>query len=588
MSAILLKGGTVVDTAAKRLRKADVLARDGIIAEINERGIAADQDCEVLDCRDLFLSPGLVDSHLHIESSMLSPLEFAGESVTRGTTTVMVDPHEIANVFGMEAVRLFMDLAEDLPYNMLVAIPSCVPSTDMEHAGASITLNDVLKIMNDPRIYGLAEMMNFPGIIHGLGDARAKVEALYGLGKIVDGHCPGVLGQDLRLYISNGHGDGVVRIMNDHETTSPTEALEKLSAGMYLSLRYGSAVKDMDTILPGILRDGRYLSRCMLCSDDLSAQEMRADGHMDRTVRRCRDIIMKELGAGMEEAAIEALVMATKTPGEYLAGYHSHHGLPRTGVLEAGYRADITVFDSLRDLKAVHVLSAGRVSLRDGTLTWQAPARDLSPFTGSIHLAAPLKPEDFHVAGSGDRAMVRCIDVISESLLTGSLQAELPVMEERIMPDAERDIAMISVFERHHATGSHSTGFVHGLGLKKGALASTVAHDSHNLVIVGYDPAEMARLGNHMMKRGGGIAVSDGEAIHHLPLEIAGLMSTGDIESVISRYSMVREAARKLGSPLKNVFMTMSFLSLPVIPELKITDMGLVDVNMFSFVPLVE
>jgi adenine deaminase len=280
--------------------------------------------------------------------------------------------------------------------------------------------------------------------------------------------------------------------------------------------------------------------------------------------------------------------MATKNPGEYLARYHSHHGLPRTGMLEAGYRADITVFDSLRDLKAVHVLSAGRVSLRDGALTWRTPAKDFSPFTGSIHLPAPLKPEDFHVAGRGDSAMVRCINVISESLLTGIHQAELPVREKRIMPDAGRDIAMISVFERHHATGSHSTVFVHGLGLKRGALASTVAHDSHNLILVGYAPEEMARLGNYMMERGGGIAVSDGEVIHHLPLEIAGLMSTGDIESVISRYSTVKEAAMKLGSPLKNVFMTMSFLSLPVIPELRITDMGLVDVNSFSFVPLVE
>ena len=253
-----------------------------------------------------------------------------------------------------------MELAPELPLEMLIAIPSCVPATDLEQSGATITLEQTKEIMDDPRIYGLAEMMNFPGIINGFGEARDKVDALFELGKAVDGHCPGLTGDDLKTYISNGKNDGVVRIMNDHETTQPQEALEKLQAGMYLALRYGSAVKDMNTVLPAILESNADLSKCMLCSDDLSAQELHDDGHMDRTVRRCRDIIMDVRGSDIETATIEAIVMATKNPGTYLAGYHSHHGLPKTGMIEKGYRADLTLFESLDTLKAAGVLHNGK------------------------------------------------------------------------------------------------------------------------------------------------------------------------------------------------------------------------------------
>ncbi|MDR3237619.1 MAG: adenine deaminase [Spirochaetia bacterium] len=583
---ILLKNGNTVDVENTKITRADILIENGIITEVSEKPVVPPADAEIIDCAGKIVSPGLIDAHLHIESSMLSPVEFCRNSVKNGTTAVLADPHEISNVFGMDAVKMFMELAPSMPLQMLIALPSCVPSTDMENSGAAISLADMREIMDDPGIYGLGEMMNFPGIINGFGEARQKVDAFFELGKLVDGHSPSLRGKELISYITNGRMDGKVRIMSDHEVSFPEEALEKIANGMYIALRYGSASKDMDNVLPGILRSGAGTSKCMLCSDDLSAQELYDAGHMNRTVRRCRDIIAETLGVPAEQAAVTAIGMASKNAGNYLAPYLAHYGLPRMGVIAKGMRADITVFDSLEKLNAIDVICGGKITLRNSLPARALPSYDFKNFTASVNLRSPVKPGDFSIHSDKSSVRARAIDITAESLLTGTCFVNLLVQNGIVRPDPKQDTAIIAVFERHHATGSHAAAFVRGLGIKEGAMASTVAHDSHNLIVAGYEPEEMAVLANALMDCGGGIGVIKHGKINLLPLEIGGLMSNDSIETVIAKYKAVKDELS--GSRLKNAFMTMSFLSLPVIPELKITDKGLVDVNKFEFVSVIE
>ena len=586
MTPILLKDGVIVDVENTRLLKTDILINEKVIVGLDET-ITPPADVEIIDCRGLIISPGLIDAHLHIESSMLSPVEFAKNSALNGTTTVMADPHEIANVFGIDAVKMYMELAPLLPVELLIALPSCVPATDMENSGASISLADMKPIMDRPEIYGLGEMMNFPGIINGYGDARQKVDAFFEMGKIVDGHCPALGGKELESYITNGKMDGCLRIMSDHETFDPLEAVEKLSKGMYLSVRYGSASKDMDNILPAILKSGAGTSRCMLCSDDLSAQELYESGHINRTVRRCRDIIIETTGVSAEQAAIEAIAMASKNAGNYLSRYHERYNLTKTGIIAKGMRADIAIFDSLEKLNAVTVICGGKITVRNGKPAMQIPSYDFKKFTSSVRLRGPITPSDFFIHSNKESVTVRSIDIIPESLFTKTGFIDLPVTNGIVLPDPKQDAALIAVFERHRATGSRTAAFVRGLGIKEGAIASTVAHDSHNLLVAGCNLEEMADLANALSKLGGGLGVIRNGQMTLLPLEIGGLMSTESIETVVAKYKAIKDEAAKLGSPLKNVFMTMSFLSLPVIPELKVTDMGLVDVNKFEFVSLI-
>ncbi|HOO71668.1 MAG TPA: adenine deaminase [Spirochaetota bacterium] len=588
MKRLYLFGGTVIDVAKKIIYPADVLVQDGIITGVLHPGETLPGDCSVLDVTGRYIAPGFIDAHIHIESSMLPPLEFARAAVPGGTTTVLVDPHEITNVFGPRAVEFFMEQADLVPMDMYVGIPSCVPATHLESSGAEITIDDIRRFMADRRIYGLAEMMDFPDIIRGDPAVRQKVDAVYDYGKIVDGHCPGLSGDDLAAYISNGRNDGRVRIMNDHEATGPDEALEKLNAGMFLAIRYGSAEKNLNAILPGLIREGADLSRCMLCSDDVSAAELSRDGHVDRIIRRARDIFIETAGLAPRDAAIAAIGMATINPARYLQRFFDFHDMPPAGQVAAGCRANLVVLASLEKIEVHSVIRDGAIVAEKGALISDIAHYDYSPMLKSVNVGREITAGDFRIPAPREQGPVaaRVIQAIPHSLLTGSAEMTMQAAGGEVTADPSRDIAKIAVFERHHARGSRTVALVKGLGIRSHAIASTVAHDSHNLIVAGVDDQSMARAARYLAEKGGGMVVvlDDGEV--YLPLQIGGLMSTGTIGEVASRYEEVVRASQKIGMQHENIFMTLSFISLPVIPELKITDRGLVDVGKFDFVPL--
>ncbi len=573
-----LVGGTVLDVAARTLYRANVTLRDGLIAAVTPPHQPLPADAQHLDVAGRLVAPGFIDPHLHIESSLLSPLQFARAAVRHGTTAVFVDPHEIANVLGRHGIGLFLAQAPLLPLDLYVGVPSCVPATDLEDAGAEISLQDVAELLAHPRVFGLAEMMNYPGIVHGLGDARAKVALALDHGKIVDGHAPGLSGDALRTYVSNGHNDGQVRIMSDHECTTAAEAVEKHRAGMHIALRYGSATKDMARILPGLLRGAGDSERYMLCSDDLDPVELVREGHVDRIVRRARAILVDD-GWDLAAATLEAVAMATLHPARYFAPFLRRHGLPPLGEVTPGHRANLVVLESLEALEAVHVVHGGRLlpaAAEDG-----APF-DHGPYRKPLALTRRFIAEDFALRhrGPSRTAEVKVIG-LGTGLATHARTVACAVRDG--VPVQPPDTAKIAVIERHRGTGTFSVGFVERC-LRDGAIATTVAHDSHNIVVVGTDDEAMAAAVNHLCDAGGGMVAAGGTPTF-LPLPVAGLMSDLDAETVGQEFSALRTAVQARGGA-EDLLMRISFLALPVIPALRITNRGLVDVERFAFTAL--
>lgn len=584
---LILRGGTIVDVDEKRCYPGDVRIKDGLIHSVTRLPPAA-LATETLDVTGQFVIPGFIDPHLHIESSLLSPLEFARTAVRRGTTAVFVDPHEIANVAGKDGISLFVQQAELAPLDIFIGIPSCVPATSFEDTGAELSLADIEELLSHPRVYGLAEMMNFPGIIHDIGEARAKVECAYTLGKVVDGHAPGVAGRDLALYVSNGKDDGTVRIMSDHESRTGPEALEKRQAGMTVAIRYGSATKDLEEILPFLAERGIDLEGFMLCSDDLDAEELHEHGHVDRIVRRARDILAQHGDMGRERATIQAIAMATLHPARYFARFFRHHGQAEMGEVAPGKVANLAVLDSLDSVACTAVIRRGEVvSNSSGPGRAHAPGA-YGRLLHSVTVKKPLAACDIVVPYQGPEreAAVRVIGAVDGSLTTQNRLLRLPVADGAIQTDLTQDVVKIAVIERHHNTGMHAVGFVSGLGMQQGAVASTVGHDSHNLIVAGVDENAMATAANHLISIGGGMAVATGNDITALPLAICGLMSIESVDTVVPAYRSLLTAAELTGTKSRNVFLLLSFLALPVIPHLKITNRGLVDVDAFAPVPL--
>ena len=546
----LLTNGRVVDLFTGRIHTEPVAISQGHIV-----GFGDYKARETIDLEGRYLVPGLIDSHMHVESSLVTPSQYARAVVPRGTTTIITDPHEIANVCGLKGVEFMLADSEDTPLDMLVMAPSCVPATDMETSGAVLEAEQLAKLSH-PRVIGLAEMMNFPGVIHGDPRVLAKLESAIGR---LDGHAPKVSGKDLFAYTVAG-------IESDHECTTPEEALEKLSVGLYLMIREGSITKDLVNLLPAV--NHRTLSRCLLCTDDREPRDLIDEGHIDFAVR-------KAIQHGLDP--IDTLVMACLNPATYFR-------LSRKGAVAPGYRADLVATPDLKEFSAERVFKNGKLVALNGEALWQAGGADTSAVTGTVHFA-PLESSSFEIPAAGTHAHV--IGLIPHQLVTENLVCEVKSENGFVVSDTDNDNLKLAVVERHHATGQIGLGLVHGFGLQEGALATTVGHDSHNLIVVGTNDADMLCAARHLKEIDGGLAVvNHGKVLASLPLPIAGLMSDKPLEQVRKGNYEVSQAAASLGCRVENPFMILSFLALPVIPSLKLSDHGLVDVDKFRVVPL--
>jgi len=513
---------------------------------------------KTVDLKGRFAAPGLIDPHVHIESSMACPSEFVRAVLVHGTTTVVADPHEIANVLGIEGIQYMLASASGQPMNIFFSLPSCVPATDMETAGARLTAKELQPLMGHERILALAEMMNFPGVIAADPQVLDKLALARRHGKPIDGHGPGLGGKELNAYLAAGIG-------SDHECTHAREAAEKLQAGVHVMIRQGSTARNLQDLLPIVTP--QCVHRLMWCTDDRHPHDLLDDGHIDAIVREA-------IGRGLDP--VLAIRMATLNPAQYF-------GLHRLGALAPGRQADFVVFSDLAAPVVEEVYCRGIRVVSDAAL---CPDVQLPP-SPAVRPSIQIQAEavNFTVEAASDR--MRVITIVPDQVVTGQQVQPASIVNGLAVAQPDRDLLKIAVVERHHATGNVGKGFVQGLGLKKGALASSVAHDSHNIIIAGTHDRDMQAALSAIIEMGGGLAVAaEGRLLASLALPIAGLMSAEPIHQIRSRMDALIGAAHRLGCRLQNPFMTLSFLALPVIPEMKITDRGLVDVKRFELVSL--
>jgi adenine deaminase len=542
---LVLAGGKVLSVFTKEWLEVDVAIKDGHVV-----GLGRYEGNTLQDVSGAYLVPGFIDAHMHIESSKLMVDEFARAVLAHGTTAVVADPHEIANVLGTDGIHWLLDCCTDLPLDVYVMASSCVPASRFESPRRPFTIGDIESLLRRHRTIGVAEMMNFPGVV--AGDQAEVAKLTTGLTDHVDGHAPGLRGPALNAYLAAG-------IRSDHEATTYEEALEKRRLGMWVMLREASIARNLRDLLPLVKQLGT--DWCMFCTDDREPSFIVEEGHINQMVR-----VAVADGVSPEDA----VVMATINPAVY-------HRLWRLGAIAPGYQADILVLDDLVSFQPRQVFKRGAPP-RFSKLEVPEWVRQ------TVHLA-PVSAESFRVA-SGPLRM-RVIKVIPGQLLTAIEVVEPVVRDGAIVADPARDLVKIAVLERHHASGRIGLGFATNVGLKRGAFASTVAHDAHNVVVLGVDDADMAACAGRLAEIGGGIVIADGgRVMDELPLPIAGLMSDQPLAYVHEKLSSMERRLAGMGVSLAAPFMSVSFLALSVIPELKITDRGLVDVNRFELVPL--
>jgi adenine deaminase len=545
---LVISGARVFSVFTREWLDVDVAVADGVIA-----GLGTYDGGERVDARGQWLVPGLIDAHVHIESSKLVPAEFARAVVPHGTTAVVTDPHEVANVLGPAGVEWMLDASEGLPLDVFVMAPSCVPASDFESPGFALGPADMEAILRHPRALGVAEMMNFPAVIAGDPDVLARIVASH-----VDGHAPGVTGHALNAYVAAG-------VRSDHEATTLAEALEKRQRGMWVLIREASNAHNLRDLLPLVREHGPEW--CAFCTDDREPDLLFREGHIDQM---CRIAVSEGVPAE------DALVMATLHPARA-------HGLLDRGAVAPGLRADLVLLEDLADFRPLRVWKDGALVASEGRATPFTVA-PIPEFVRSTMRSAPLAPDAFAIPAS---PRVRVIEIVPGQLITHGREEEPTVLDDRVVADPERDLAEIAVVERHHATGRVGLGLVRGFGLRSGAFASTVAHDAHNLVVVGVDDASMRACAERLQELGGGIAVArDGAVRGELALPVAGILSDAPVEEVVAGLEALQDMLREQGVADPAPFMTLSFLALSVIPALKITDRGLVDVERFELVPL--
>ncbi len=548
---LLIKNGRIVNVFDESIDDADVLIYRGKIVGVGKFENAK----QVLDAEGAYVAPAFTDSHMHIESTMCIPTEFAKAVAPLGTLTAVVDPHEIANVAGADGIRFMIDNSKDLPVDIFFMLPSCVPAGPFESSGAELKAEDLKAFADEPRVLGLAEMMNYPGLLGKDGDVLDKI-ALFS-GRIMDGHSPGLTGRELDAYLSSG-------IMADHECTTPQEAMEKLKKGMWIMMREGSLTRDILRLLPIVNDNTKH--RILLCTDDKHPEDLVGEGHINFAIH-----LLTENGVPLATA----IRLATLNPAAFF-------GFKHKGGIAPGYDADMVVFDDILKIKGVY--KSGALVAQDGKAVFSTRAPAVAAIN-SVNIA-PLDDCSFKVPALGDSMKV--IGLRAESIFTDEIIAAPRVVNGCAESDTDRDIIKLAVVERHRATGKIGIGFVSGLGLKRGAFATSISHDSHNIIAAGENDGDMITAVNKLKETGGGIAVSlDGQVLGCLALPYGGLMTDKPVGSTAQEFIRLCDIVKESnGVDIKNPFMTLSFISLAVCPKLKISTSGLVDVDRFELVDL--
>ena len=539
---LLFKNARLVNVLSGEIHPANVAVDDGRVI-----GIGDYRARRVIDLRGAYLAPSLIDGHFHVESSMLTAPEFARAVVPHGTGAVVIDPHEYANVLGLDGIRYVLESTKNLAVDFFIMLPSCVPATPLETAGARITADDLKLMIGDERVAGVAELMNFPGVFLGTKSELAKIEA--GKGKCVDGHAPGLRGKNLNAYVLAG-------VRSDHESVEVGEAKEKLRLGMHILLREGSTERNLAHLLP--LINSHNVQNCSFATDDKLAGDLVNEGHIDHCVR-------KAIRLGLPP--ISALQIATINTAR-------HYNLLNLGAIAPRFWADFIVFDDLKKFSIRQVYKKGALVAENGRFLGRTPAK-IGPPRGTMNLR--YQPGDFSVPAVRGK-QIKVIKIVPQQIVTRTVIVAPKVKDGEVVADTGRDILKLVVVERHRATGNVGVGFVRGFKLKRGAIGSTVAHDAHNVVVAGTNDADI-RCAIQQLERmqGGQIAVANGKIKAELPLPIAGLVSDRPLKEVMKRIDDLNAAARSLGCDLDAPFMTLSFLSLSPIPSLKLTDQGLID-----------
>lgn len=553
---LVLKNANVVNVFTNEIVEGDVAVHKGFIAGVGEY-----VGNEIIDLKGKYIAPSFIDGHVHVESSMVMPIQYARTVVPHGTGAVIADPHEIANVLGMEGIMYMSKSMRGGPMDFYIMLPSCVPSTDMETNGVTLDFLDIKPLMTEHYVLGLAEAMNYPGVIFKDPEILEKIRVSLELGKKIDGHAPEISSTDLNAYAA-------ARISSEHECTTLAEAKMKLGVGMHIHIREGSTAKNLKDLI-GLVTPDSALS-CSFVTDDRNTLDLITKGHID-------SIIRDAIGYGLDP--IIAIKVATLSTAR-------HYGIQYLGAIAPGYHADLVVLDSLENINVNMVFKQGILVAKNGKLTNEFGVQEQPRLRRSVNIHW-LERDDFQIKARGDQMNV--IGVIPNQLITERRIEDVKVTDGKAMPDVDRDIAKIVIVERHNATPPNGMGFVKGIGIKEGAMVSSIAHDSHNIVVVGMNDLDMIEAVIQVARMQGGIAiVKDGKVMASLPLPIAGLMSDKSAEWVSEKIIELKDAAKDLGTALAEPFMAMAFLSLPVIPKLKLTDKGLVDVERFRFIDLFE
>ncbi|AGB41014.1 adenine deaminase [Halobacteroides halobius DSM 5150] len=555
---LVLKNGKAVDVFNEQIKKLDVAIANGVII-----GIGSYKGQEEIDLQGKVLAPGFIDGHLHLESAMTKVRDFAQQVISLGTTTVVADPHEIANVMGLEGIRYLLEAGLSLPWNFNLLLPSCVPATKFDTSGAILKSEDLEELITANGVFGLGEVMNFTGVINGEKSLWEKLNLFKDY--FIDGHAPGLTAKDLNAYLLGG-------IKADHECTTSQEAIEKISKGMYIMIREGSVTRDLKRLLPAV--NEQNSNRFLFATDDRHPRDLVKEGHINF-------LIKKAIKNGLNP--LQAIKFATINSATAL-------GLENTGAIAPGYKADLVVIDGLKELKVKQVFKDGKLVAEDGKFILDSKEEHQiseikkQKIYNSINIGK-IEKSDFILPVSNK---YRVMELIKDQIITKQSTVKLTSQQISSKQLIEKNLVKLAVVERHQKTGNVALGLLKGLGLQTGAIATSIAHDSHNIIVAGLDAKDMLLAVKEIEKIQGGIVITNkGQVVEQLALPIAGLMSDKPLLKVAEKITSLRKVAHSLGVTYQEPFMTLSFMSLPVIPELKITDKGLFSVEEFQFVPLV-